>query len=267
MIERLTVLGAGTILAVPGYGCSGYLLHWRGDGGESHPILIDCGSGTLDRLCEQGTSPDAVDIILVSHFHADHVSDLAPFLLSRWLHNLGNDEAHHVTIVGPVGLSDHVSRVTELNLPWMAEYRFDIVELGSGGRWRPDDARYRGLRLATTLTGHTENSICFRIGDGEGRSLFYSGDTDYNEELLPLADEADLALVECSKPDDQKLAGHLTPRLAGRLAQRAGVRRLLLTHFYREVLGVDIVGAVGEEYEGEVLLAKKLEGYPIAAQA
>lgn len=279
MIDRLTVLGPGTILPLPDYGCSGYLLYWKsqaGGGGRGpaiprggrtpeRPILIDCGPGTLDRLCEHDTSAEEIDLILLSHFHVDHVSDLAAVLLARWVRNLRKGEVNHrVTVVGPLGLSDHIAALEKLNQPWMSEYRFDLVELTTGGYSASAGSFYDGLEVHSALTGHTTNSLCFRITDEARRCFFYSGDTDYNESLVALAEEADLAVFECSMPDDRKLEGHLTPRLAGRLAQKARVGRLLLTHFYEEVLAIDIVEEVRSEYEGSVELARKLETYPVS---
>jgi ribonuclease BN (tRNA processing enzyme) len=280
MIDRLVVLGPGTILPLPDYGCSGYLLYWKtgadspdadspvaatsGERSTEHPILVDCGPGTLDRLYEYGVPVEEIDFMLISHFHIDHVSDLAAILLSRWLRNLGKPgDVHHMTIVGPKGLTDYLAKVSELNQPWISEYTFDVVEPEAGSFVAPFDSRYAGFSVRTAPTGHTENSICFRIVDEANRCVFYSGDTDYNEELIPLAKEADLAILECSMPDDKKLPGHLTPHLSGKLAEKAGVHRLLLTHFYEEVLMVDIVKEVNEEFRGPVELARKLHTYSL----
>lgn len=263
MLKALTVLGAGTVTPLPDYGCAGYILHW-GSGEGERPILIDCGSGTLDRLSEQGTAVEEIELMLISHFHVDHVSDLAAILLSRWIRNLPRGrEAHRMTIVGPKGLGTYVAAIAQLNQPWFSDYRFELIELEAGGYTAPAGSPFDGLELRTELTGHTENSICYRISDREGRCLFYSGDTDYNEALLPLAREADLGIVECSMPDDKKLDGHLTPRLAGRLAERARIRRVVLTHFYEEVLSIDIEHEVAREYHGHVELASKLRRFSI----
>lgn len=276
MIGRLTVLGPGTILPLPGYGCSGYILHWVPAGentdassaaGQSAvnevPILMDCGPGTLDRLYAQGTLPEQIDLVLISHFHVDHVSDLGALFLARWLRNLGKGgDPHCMTIVGPPGMKTHLEKVAELNQPWISEYTFEVVELDEGG-YEPPSVQYKGLSLHTAHTGHTEESICYRVQDERGRVLFYSGDTDYNETLIPLAREADLAVIECSMPDEKKLPGHLTPRLSGKMASRAGVKRLLLTHFYPEVLAVDIAAEVATEFSGRVELARTFQSYEI----
>ncbi len=277
MIRRVTVLGPGTILPLPGYGCSGYILHWTSaeEGGDARstgqptttageiPILVDCGPGTLDRLYAQRILPEQIDLVLISHFHVDHVSDLGALFLARWLRNLGKEsDPHRMTIVGPPGMKAHLDKVAELNQPWISEYTFDVVELAEGV-YHPPAGPYEGLSLQSAHTGHTEESICYRLEDERGRVFFYSGDTDYNEGLIPVAKGADLAIIECSMPDDRKLPGHLTPRLSGRMANEAGVKRLVLTHFYAEVLAVDIAAEVATEFSGAVELARTFQSYEI----
>ncbi len=271
MMVSLTILGSGTILPSKGHGCAGYLLQT-----DQGPALIDCGPGTLYRLTEIDVAVTSVDPILITHFHLDHVSDLGPLLVSRWLATLdGGDRS--LTLVGPTELRQHVKwlgrRVDEI-----ADLQLDIqamepgkpltLERSAAGAVARFDARPAGrfLRIEAGLTGHTAGSVCYRITDERGVALFYSGDTDYNEELLPLMRGADCALLECSMPDERKVEGHLTPRLAGRLARMAGVKRLVLTHFYREVMNEPIVARVREEYAGPVELAEDLKSFPIDAR-
>lgn len=259
MLERIQVLGPGTILPLPGYGCSGYVLF---AGAKREPILVDCGSGTLDRLAAAAIPVEAVRLVLLTHFHPDHVADLAPFLLSRWLRNLG--QSHELTIVGPVGLRKYLDWLTVMAHPWIDDYRIEVVELGgelSSFRYEEGVGKVEILDVQARPTIHTESSICYRITDETGRALFYSGDTDYDETLEGIMKGAALALVECSMPEDRKLQGHLTPRLAARLAARAAVQELLLTHFYEEVLAVDILAEARAEFSGKINLARELATY------
>ena len=57
-----------------------------------------------------------------------------------------------------------------------------------------------------------------KLTDSNGKSIVYSGDTDYCPELIELADNCDLLILECSFPDDMKVEGHLTPSEAGKIA-------------------------------------------------
>jgi ribonuclease BN (tRNA processing enzyme) len=82
----------------------------------------------------------------------------------------------------------------------------------------------------------------------------YSGDTDESDSLAELARGADLLVCEASNPF--KVPGHLTPAEAGRLAARAGVKRLLLTHFYPPCDTVDVVALATREFGGEIFKAE-----------
>ncbi len=70
-------------------------------------ILIDCGEGTQIALREKGWSPKPVDVILLTHYHADHISGLPGFLLT--MGNAGRTEP--VLIAGPKGLDRVLSAV------------------------------------------------------------------------------------------------------------------------------------------------------------
>jgi ribonuclease BN (tRNA processing enzyme) len=73
------------------------------------------------------------------------------------------------------------------------------------------------------------NGVRLTCGD---RTLVYSGDTGESEELVTLADGADVLLCEASVgPDEEFVPGlHLTGRTAGEHAGKAGVDRLVVTH-------------------------------------
>jgi ribonuclease Z len=64
-------------------------------------LLIDCGEGTQIAIKEAGLSFKPIDILCVTHFHADHISGLPGLLLT-----MGNAErTEPLTIIGPKGLS------------------------------------------------------------------------------------------------------------------------------------------------------------------
>ena len=75
---------------------------------------------------------------------------------------------------------------------------------------------------------------------------------------MELARGADLLILECSFPDEEAIAGHLTPSEAGDIATRAGAKKLLLTHFYPEILTTDIEAQCRKTYQGDLVLASDL---------
>ncbi|RLB88140.1 MAG: MBL fold metallo-hydrolase, partial [Deltaproteobacteria bacterium] len=77
-------------------------------------------------------------------------------------------------------------------------------------------------------------------------------------DLVSLSTDADLLICESAMPDGMKVPGHLTPSLAGRIAAEAGVKRLVLTHFYPECESVDLYEQCRKTYQGPLLLARDL---------
>lgn len=62
--------------------------------------------------------------------------------------------------------------------------------------------------------------------------MVISGDCDYDDKLANFFNNADLLMLECSFPDAMKIKGHLIPRECGLIAQKAKVKKLVLTHLY-----------------------------------
>ena len=113
------------------------------------------------------------------------------------------------------------------------------------------------MTIKTSPTKHstTTKSITYRI-EHQNKSLVYTGDTDYCSETIQAAKNTDVLLIECSFPDNKRIEGHLTPSLAGRIASKAKVKRLILTHFYPEALKADIKKQCEKVFKREIILAR-----------
>jgi ribonuclease BN (tRNA processing enzyme) len=88
--------------------------------------------------------------------------------------------------------------------------------------------------------------------------MVYSGDTDYSDNLVTLANNANVLICESALPDEMKVSGHLTPSLAGEIATRANVGKLVLIHFYPECDQTDIESECRKSYTGPLILARDL---------
>ena len=114
------------------------------------------------------------------------------------------------------------------------------------------------IKIVSLPTQHNPESIAYRLIGPAGETVVYSGDTDFCDNLVTLAQDADLLICESSFPDQQKVSGHLSPSSAGRIAQSAGVRHLVLTHFYPACEQVDIMAECRQTYSGRLTLAEDL---------
>jgi ribonuclease BN (tRNA processing enzyme) len=251
---HLTVLGSGTAIPVPDRFPAGYLVEAAGQ-----RVLVDCGPGSLRRLAQAGVGLEALDAVFLTHYHTDHCADLGPLLFAlRSPHYAGRKPLH---VFAAPGLERFVRTLTEV-WPWIQprDYELRLREI------LPGTLRLGGLQVRALPIRHTAQSLGYRFEDAGGSAAF-SGDADECDELVELARGADVFVCDAAFPDERRTEGHLTPGLAGAHAARAGARKLVLTHFYPECDGCDVVAQARAAFTGEVAAATDLMrlGVPAAA--
>ena len=72
-------------------------------------ILIDAGSGVTQRLSEHGLKPAAIDIILITHLHSDHIVDLYQLYISGW----HSGRTKPFKIIGPRGIKKFFNKTMD----------------------------------------------------------------------------------------------------------------------------------------------------------
>jgi ribonuclease BN (tRNA processing enzyme) len=244
---ELIILGSGTGVPSLKRGSPGFLIK-AGD----QSILLDSGSGTLRRMLQAGVTYKDVDAILYSHIHPDHCADLVPLIFACKYQE--DPRAKDLLIIGGRGFRDYFEGLRNVHGNWIEPETFHIriQEVLA------EEVAIGDLRVTTLPLEHAPESVGYRITVPGGRTVVYSGDTDYCRNIVELARGADLLLVECSFPEGSKVSGHLTPSLAGRIAHEAGCTRLVLTHLYPPCDQSDIRGDCQEVFPGEVLLAEDM---------
>jgi ribonuclease BN (tRNA processing enzyme) len=254
--HRVTILGSGTVVpSLRRSSCSVLIEH-----GESK-LVLDLGAGTMRRLLEAGVAIPEVSHLLFSHLHPDHTGEFIPFLFATKYPETYRRRTPF-WVVGALGLQDFYDKLKGVYGEWiiLEEGLMRIIELKSSG---PDRLPLEGFEILSLPMSHIASSLGYRVQFRGGFSVAYSGDTDYCENLITLAKGADLFLCECALPDDLKVTGHLTPFLAGDIATRSGVKRLVLTHFYPECDAADIEGQCRRSYSGPLILAQDLMSFEI----
>lgn len=247
----VTILGSGTCVPSLRRSACSVLIE---TGGKK--LLFDSGPGTMRRLLEIGTSIFDVSHIFYSHFHPDHTGELVPFLFATKYPD-ATQRKKPLTIVAGKGFIEFFQGLQNVYGTWieLAPGLLRLVEMDNTGR---GNRSFDSFQLSTMPVAHRTESIAFRITSPGGFSVVYSGDTDVSENLVALAEKADLFICESAHPDAHKAPGHLTPSLAGDMASRARVRKLVLTHFYPECDRVDIERECRKSYDGPLILAEDL---------
>ena len=218
---RVTVVGCSGSFAGPDSPASCYLLEGE-HSGRTWRVLLDLGSGALGAL-HRFIDPLDIDAVLISHLHPDHYFDISGLYVMWRYHPLG--ARPRIPIFGPPEVGRQCARSYGLRREPGMSAEFDFHE------YDDHPIRLGPFTITVTEVTHPVTAYGIRVESG-GRVIAYSGDTGPCQQLVELAEGADLLLAEAAfvegRPNPVDL--HMTGRQAGAAAAAAGVGRLVLTH-------------------------------------
>jgi ribonuclease BN (tRNA processing enzyme) len=243
--------------------------------------VVDCGDGVARQLALAKLPVTQLRAVFITHQHPDHNAGYGPVVLLEWGANL----ATPVDAYGPPPLVEMTERLLQA-------YRFDIeTRMADEGRpplaplIRPHEITAGGeifkderVRVTAALNEHPpiQYSFAYRF-DTADRSIVFSGDTRYSENVVKLARGADILVHEVvsrefwERPGAPQpasvvrhiLASHTDAADVGRVATAAGVNTLVLTH-YVPTEGPNAptddqwIAAVRQTFKGRIVLGKDL---------
>lgn len=195
---------------------------------ESHSggLLLDCGSTLLAGLQRCAIDTDRIDAVAISHLHGDHFGGI-PYLLLDAL--FVRKRARPLLVIGPEGTEERISALCRLlypgaldaPLPFAVEYR----ELKPG---ESTAGTFFTLNLYPARHGQHAAAGSLRL-TLDGRTIAYSGDTEWTPALIELADGSDLLICECCSFTPES-PGHLDYQTISRHLTELNSRRIILTH-------------------------------------
>jgi ribonuclease BN (tRNA processing enzyme) len=218
---RLTIIGCGDAFGSGGRFNTCFMIE-----GRERKLLLDCGASTPVALKVRNVDLNSIDGIVLSHLHGDHFGALPFFMLESQFH-LRRDKP--LTVVGPPGTRERVAAAMEVFFPRSSKnawrFPFKIGEITPGV---PDEILGFAVRTAEVIHQSGAPSTAVRLTEG-GKTLAYSGDTEWTDALIPIADGADLFIVECYDYD-RNPPGHTS--FATLKEKRAALRakRIMVTH-------------------------------------
>ena len=218
---------------------------------SGRPYIIDCGMGVTRQFVEAGYTLADVHTIVLTHLHSDHCLELGPLLYTIWV----SSPKREVRLFGPRGTQHLVETFFaamsyDINMR-MADERqedpsdmFTITEFQEGQVFQDDLVRVTALRVE-----HPPLTDTFALKfESSGKTAVFSADTCYHPPLADFAKGADVLVHEvmhregtermCARLKDIKpnllahmIAGHTFGDDVGRIAEAAGVGRLVVQHF------------------------------------
>jgi phosphoribosyl 1,2-cyclic phosphodiesterase len=185
-------------------------------------IAIDPGPGAIVRMNQEGIDPTKIDLLLVSHCHPDHYTDVDVLIEAMTIGGTVKRDtliASESVISGiegfdPKASSYHQSRLEEIH----------VAKPG-------DEFKVEGLIITATPTKHTDPSgVGFKIKTDNG-IVTYTSDTSVGEEIIQSFKGTRLLILALTTPPEIQLPHHLSPKDAVTILKEVKPEMALLTHF------------------------------------
>lgn len=208
---RVHVIGSSGTFPSHGRPASGYLVEQG-----STRVWCDAGPGTFISL---PVELDMIDAVVISHRHPDHCSDLTA-AFHAWTYR--PEPRGSVPLYAPQSVWERISSFLD-----QEPSCFDFHPVSTG-----DSASIGDLEVSFVDMDHSVPTVGSRW-DGNGRTLFFTGDTGPAGDWPELARDVDVLLSEASYQEATKnpdYPHHLSAAEAGEIARRVGANKLVLTH-------------------------------------
>lgn len=193
---------------------------------EGKTILIDCGYSAPAPLWNAVADPDAIDLIYISHAHADHCFGLPAVLGRMW----EDGRKKPLAILSQPALLGRIRESMEAGYPGLAarfQYAVQYQEALPG-----QDVAWEGLKFGFAPTRHSVANLAVRVEAGGGK-FCYSGDGQFTDESRALFAGADLLVHEAYSFDLSPIHGDFPGVI--RMAAEQSVGRLALVHIQRKI--------------------------------
>lgn len=237
---KLTVIGYWGGFPYKNEASSGYLLEHKG-----FHLLLDCGSGVLSRM-QNFIAPEKLDAVILSHYHPDHVADIGVLYHARLIRGMLGTKPPTLPIYGHNLDNQEFAKLTNRKVTKGIAYNpSQTLEVGP-------------FHISFLETVHPVPCYAMRV-EADGKVLVYTADTSYKEEFVQFSQNADVLLCECNfyGNQDGQGAGHMNSLDAGKLAEAAGVKQLILTHLPHFGDHHMLKEEASQKYHGPIQLANE----------
>jgi ribonuclease BN (tRNA processing enzyme) len=224
---KLTFVGSGDAFGTGGR--FNTCFHVASDTGN---FLIDCGASSLVALKQRRIDRNAIGLILISHLHGDHFGGLPFFLLDA---QLVAARTNPLTIAGPPGLKSRLAMAMEAlfagssKIPWKFDLQIVDIPLAT-----PTELNCLNILTHEVVHPSGAPSTALRI-EVDGKTIAYSGDTQWTAALLPIANGADLFICECYM-FERVVKFHMSYSIIIEHLDELAAKQIVLTHMGEDMM-------------------------------
>ena len=201
--------------------------------GQKANFLIDCGASSLIALKANQVRLNEIELILITHFHADHFGGIPFFMLDA---QFFSKRSQPLTIAGPPGLPAWFERVMETSFSGSTQTRprfeLSLIELIVG-----ETVELAGANITPFPVNHGNFGgpfFAYRIAVEE-RIIAYTGDTEWTDTLIDVGRDADLFIAEAYFYE-KKVKLHLDLATLTKHLPTIKPKRLILTHMSEDMI-------------------------------
>ncbi len=211
--------------------------------------LVDCGASSLIAIKQAGVDPNEIDTMVISHLHGDHFGGIPFFILDA---QLISKRTNPLSIAGPPGIRERIRSAMENLFPGSSEikqrFSLSFIEI------HPDSIEELGpFSTAVFPVAHFSGALAYAIRmEVEGRTIVYSGDTEWTESLVEASSNADLFICEAYY-FDKTMKYHLDYQSLLAHREQLTCKRIILTHMSRDMLSQIEKVAIETAHDGMVL--------------
>ncbi|MDB4609932.1 MBL fold metallo-hydrolase [Verrucomicrobia bacterium] len=279
-------LGTGNPIPDANRASSGTAVQYKGK-----YYIMDTGNGVNNVMAENGYAFSDIRAIMFTHLHADHTTDFIDIMINRWM--TGGKE---LEIIGPPRSGGYYKFMTEFFADDLIYRKFRGIKMGvtdagmfSGVNVKEytgsNTFKLDGMKVQTAEMIHTQYDLAYRF-DVDGKSIVVTGDTSYTEELIKLAKNADILVIDTNltnarakdssegeaftdksivKPKpiyeysgNFEVAPHMGIAEVAKTAAAANVKTVVMTHLSPAPVNIEVAMKYFKEagFKGKVIEAK-----------
>jgi ribonuclease BN (tRNA processing enzyme) len=196
-------------------------------------FLIDCGASSLIAMNRFGIDRNAIDLILLTHYHADHCGGVPFFMLDA---QFVSRRTRPLVIAGPAPIKEWFVRLMETAFAGSSrsakKFEVSLVELAPDRPWRFANVEIRSARVRHGSPPESYHGYRMTL---DGKVLAYSGDTEWTDGLIELGRDADLFVSE-AYVYEKPVSMHLAYRQLVEKLPLIRPKRLIITHMSEDML-------------------------------